>query len=144
MMHSDPLSDRELRWGERTLRQRNMTIIHDRNYSPTSAGSQRCRSASQRTLFSVCMVLSNSTPENPGFHWFTPGKTVAFGKELTNKTWPGTDTTYSPPLLPWAHENLRLFSPWPQQVSERKTVKAWIRQTRQKAIQKMDMRTVTR
>lgn len=34
----------------------------------------------------VCMVLSDSTPEKPGFHRFTLGKTVAFEKELTNQT----------------------------------------------------------
>lgn len=52
------------------------------------------------------MVLSISTPENPVFTDSLSAKTVAFGKELTNQTWP--DRTCSDLPLPSAHENLRL------------------------------------
>lgn len=118
-MHSDPVSDSELCWGERTQTEEHDTNLWQKLQSNQCRGSEAQINLPKNSV--VCMVLSNSTPENPGFHWFTLGKTVAYGKELTNQTWPGTDTTCSPPRLPSVNENLRLFSPWPQQAREIKT-----------------------
>lgn len=105
-MHSDPIPDSELRWGEMTLRQRNRTLIQHRNYSPTSAGSQRHRSTSQRTLLSAWCCHTRKAWFSLIHSWQNSGLWEGINKP--NLTWDRYNMLTSPsPFSSWKLETIQ-------------------------------------